>query len=83
MRHADSAALESVVALLAKVRTYPQLTERKPGIFYRKSGAFLHFHEDLAGLFADVKVGKAFERMPVNSPPEQRALLTKVGALLR
>lgn len=37
-------------------------------MFYLKSRAFLHFHEDAAGLFADVRAadGKAFERIKVD-----------------
>src|SRR5437867_13286128 len=32
--------------LLAAARSYPELKGKKRGIFYRKSSAFLHFHED-------------------------------------
>ena len=78
MKHAGQEALDSVEDVLAAVRAHPELTERKRGAFYRKSAGFLHFHEDPAGMFADVKVGKSFERLPVNSPEERATLITRV-----
>jgi hypothetical protein len=82
MIHARAAALDALEDLLAAVRTRPELTERKRGTFYRKSSAFLHFHEDPAGLFADVKLTKDFERFPVNTPEERQALAARVAATL-
>jgi len=52
MRHAGPNSLAGFADVLAAIRRRPELTERKPGIFYRKAIAFLHFHEDPAGLFA-------------------------------
>jgi hypothetical protein len=54
MRHATPATIDTIADVLDIVRTRRELTERKPGTFYRKANAFLHFHEDPAGLFADV-----------------------------
>ena len=82
MKHAGTAALGSIAGFLSEVGSRTELTERKPGIFYRKSNAFLHFHEDPAGLFADLKNGRKFERLPVNSPEEREALLARIAALL-
>jgi hypothetical protein len=45
-----------------------------------KSRAFLHFHEDPAGLFADVRTAPVWERCPVNTRAEQKSLLAKVNA---
>jgi hypothetical protein len=59
------------------------LKERKRGVFYRGSVAFLHFHEDPAGLFADVRTGADWERVPVNTPTEKRRLVAKIKAALR
>jgi DNA transformation protein and related proteins len=71
MKHASPESLESLGDVLAQLRAIPGLTEKKPGIFYRKSSAFLHFHEDPSGLFADVKLnGVEFERFAVNSNTE-------------
>jgi hypothetical protein len=83
MKHAGSDALARLQSVLVRLRAVPGLKETKPGTFYRRSSAFLHFHEDAAGLFADVKLdGKRFHRLPVNSAAEQQALLAQVhGAL--
>ena len=57
MRHAGAAALDRLDGLLQQVRRrHPQLKERKRGAFYRGGQGWLHFHEDPAGLFADLKV---------------------------
>ena len=81
MKHAGPSALHSLQELLASLRRLPGLVERKPGIFYVKSKAYLHFHEDPAGLFADVRLaGGEFERFRVNNQQEQSALLKAVTA---
>lgn len=79
MKHASAATLQALAPLLMQLRTLPGLVERKPGIFYLRAHAFLHFHEDAAGLFADVKLdGKQFERHAVSTPAQQHTLLTVV-----
>jgi len=76
MKHASAASLAELTSLLEKLRALSPLTESKPGSFYLGSSAFLHFHEDPLGLFADLKFnGAVFERFPVNSAAEQEALL--------
>lgn len=76
MKHAGQDSLARLALLLDRLRALGALTERKPGTFYLRSSAFLHFHEDPAGLFADLKAdGQAFTRLPVNSAVEQEALL--------
>ena len=45
------------------------------GIFYRGASAFLHFHEDPAGLFADLRSGDDFARYGVNTRGEIDRLL--------
>jgi len=57
---------------------HPALVEKRPGIFYVSGKAFLHFHEDPAGLFADLRLGGDWQRFPVNSPEEQAALLAAI-----
>ena len=52
--------------------------EKKRGVFYRRSRAFLHFHEDPAGLFADVRLVDDFERHRVSTAAEQAELLAAV-----
>ncbi len=78
MRHATDQALDQLEDLLTEIRKYGHLKENKRGIFYFKSMAFLHFHEDPAGLFADLRVDGDFQRFCVNSITEQKILVSKV-----
>ena len=80
MRHATPAALDDLEELLARLRELPGLTERSRGTFYRKSKAFLHFHEDPAGLFADVRFGADFERFRASTKKERDTLFRRVKA---
>lgn len=75
MRHARPAALDELEPLLQRVRVLPGLTEKARGVFYRKSKAFLHFHEDPAGLFADARLGEDFDRFKVQTAKEQADLV--------
>ena len=83
MKHAGAAALVRIDGLLAQLRAVDGLVERKPGIFYRGSRAFLHFHEDPTGLYADVRFasGEDFVRVPVNTRTERANLLREVKKL--
>jgi hypothetical protein len=78
MKHATPATLESIEPLLAGIRKVPGLRERVRGIFYKKSIAYLHFHEDPAGLFADLKLKGAWKRIDVSSSRAKRELLRSV-----
>ena len=84
MRHARDDALDTLEPVLIELRKFPQLTERSRGTFYKKSQAFLHFHEDPAGLFADVRLvpGGEFTRMRVSTKTEQRAFMSAVRSAL-
>lgn len=84
MKHAGDLALDQLEALLAELRALPGLTEKKRGTFYRKSRAFLHFHEDPKGLFADVRGidRRDFERIDVTDEPGRRQLLALARARL-
>lgn len=79
MKHAGQAALDRLEELLVALRQHQGLKEKKRGIFYRKSNAFLHFHEDGEQLFADLRLDSDWERFPVNTPVEQEALLAQVA----
>jgi hypothetical protein len=83
MRHAGEAALDRLEGLLLEVRRrHPQLKERKRGAFYRGGQGWLHFHEDPAGLFADLKSGAEWTRLPVNVEAERAALLRRLKQTL-
>ncbi len=77
MKHAGDLALDQLEGLLAELRALPGLAEKKRGVFYRSSRAFLHFHEDPKGLFADVRDadGHDFERIDVTQEAGRRRLV--------
>lgn len=85
MKHAGEQALDALEALLAQLRPLPGMTEKKRGVFYRKSKAFLHFHEDPAGLFADLRAatGGDFDRYDVSTVAQRETLVTTVEERLR
>jgi hypothetical protein len=82
MRHITSSGLDRLEAFLVELRRLEGLREKKRGVFYRRSRAFLHFHEDPAGLFADVRLGDEFELFRVSSRAEQKELLGRLRAAL-
>ena len=82
MKHAGPDALDVLEPLLVKIRKHAQLKEKKRGLFYLKGKSFLHFHEDPAGLFADLFHGKDSWRLRVTARAEQKALLAKIEDLL-
>jgi hypothetical protein len=82
MKHATEASLQPIRPLLEALRQLRTLQEKRPGVFYVRSRAFLHFHEDPAGLFADLRIAEAWERLPVNGAAEQDRLLRAVAGFL-
>jgi hypothetical protein len=56
-------------------------SSRKRGLLYRRSKAFLHFHEDVSGLHADVRITDDFERLRVVTLDERERLLALVRSL--
>jgi hypothetical protein len=82
MKHAGVDALAQLSELLQKLRNRTGLVERRPGIFYVKGKAFLHFHEDRAGLFADLRQRSDWLRLPVNDPGDQAKLLAAIDQTL-
>lgn len=85
MKHAGQDALDQLEPLLEALRPLPGMTEKKRGVFYRKSKAFLHFHEDPKGLFADIRTadGRDFERLDISGAEGRAALVALAGARLR
>ena len=75
MKHAGPEALEALEPILQKIRKFGGLKEKSRGTFYRGSNAFLHFHEDPAGMFADLKLRGEFVRFRVSTKAEIAAML--------
>ena len=84
MKHAGSDALDALEPLVAAIRGLAGLKETKRGVFYRGGRAFLHFHEDPAGLFCDVRLepSEDFTRRQVSTAAQRAALLAEVSAAL-
>jgi hypothetical protein len=82
VKHAGQDALDALEPVLAQLRALGGLKEKSRGTFYRGSKAFLHFHEDPAGFFADVKRDGEFVRLPVNSPTEINLLIREARRIL-
>lgn len=84
MRHASEETLQNLSGLLVRLRAIDGLVEKSPGVFYRRSKAFLHFHEDPAGIFADVRFhpDDPFTRLMVTTRSQQSALVTDIKRAL-
>ncbi|HSR82855.1 MAG TPA: hypothetical protein VLM11_01600 [Streptosporangiaceae bacterium] len=82
MRHATDRDLDQLEVLLAELRGFPQLRERKRGSFSRGSKAFMHFHENAGEFYVDVRLAAEFQRLKVTSAAEQAGFLVEVRAAL-
>lgn len=84
MKHATPTALDALEPLLEELRALPGLKERVRGVFYRKGRAFLHFHEDPKGLFADLRdpADHDFDRFDVTRDSGRRDLAAAAKARL-
>jgi hypothetical protein len=83
MKRAGDEALDQLEPLLEQLRTVDELREKQRGIFYRRTKAFLHFHEDAAGYFVDVRCNDAFQRFPVSTESQRDDLLVRVQRELK
>ncbi len=84
MRHITPARLDTIEELLERLRAIDALVERSPGVFYVRARAFLHFHEDGADVYADVRLaGDGFDRQRVTTKREQQALVAAVRRVTR
>ena len=82
MKHAGPSTLARISPLLEELRARPALREARPGVFELRSRAFLHFHDDPSGIFADVRLADDFVRLPVTSSSEQWDLLERIDRCL-
>jgi hypothetical protein len=83
MKHAGESALDRLEPLLTSLRDIPTLREKARGTFSRGSRAFVHFHEDDAGLFADVRFDDEFERIDVTTVAKQQRLVRRIREVFR
>ncbi len=84
MKHISPEGLDRIEPLLQSIRKLNAegLKEKKRGVWYRKSKAFLHFHEDPAGIFADLKHDDGiFHRFPTHTAKECTTLVNKIRDL--
>jgi len=81
VKHATAPALATIEPLLAQIRRRPGLVERKAGVFYRRGRAFLHFHEDAAGMFADL-CHEDWVRFGLATATERNGFLAALDAAL-
>ena len=58
------------------------MRERKRGSFSRGSKAFVHFHADDDGFYADARLDEAFSRLGVTTAAEQADFLSRVREVL-
>ena len=82
MRHARPEDLDRLEGLLERLRALGGLKEKRHGVFYRGSRAFLHFHEDAGALYADVRLDAAFERLRVDDAQGAQTLVARVRRAL-
>jgi len=83
MKHAGPQALDELEPILREIRKIEGLTEKKRGTFYCRGNAMLHFHEDPAGFFADLKVDGEFVHLPINTKREEVEFLRRAAMALR
>ena len=82
MKHAGPDALDQLEPILKQIRQLDGLKEKKRGAFYCGSSGFLHFHEDPAGFFADLKIEGDFQRFPINSAAQTQTFLRRAASAL-
>ena len=77
MARAGSEALQKLLPVLRQLREIKGVREERPGIFYARREAFIHFHDEDGRLHADLKKpgGSGFDRYPLDSAAEQRKLV--------
>lgn len=84
MKHAGSITLDALEPLLACLRGIPGLKEKTRGVFYLKSRACLHFHEDPSGLWADLRPpgDLDFTRLSAEGTAAQADILARLKRLV-
>ena len=77
MARAEAEALQKLLPVLRQLREIKGVQETRPGIFYARRDAFIHFHDEGGALHADLKKagGSGFDRYPLATPAQQRKLV--------
>lgn len=83
MGHCRFEQLQDLHDVFEEIRTWPGIQEPKPGIFYVKRTAFLHFHDDATGRrWADIRDGASWgaqlEILPTASAAERKRFAVAV-----
>jgi hypothetical protein len=82
MKHAGRETLDDLEDVLAVLRRLDGPAERSRGVFHLRSRAFLYFHEDPAGPFADLKCGDRWVRRRVATKRERARLVRDAARAL-
>ncbi len=85
MAHATPEDLSALTPLLRQLREVKGLSEKKPGTYYYKGNAFIHFHISDGLIDADIKKvpGTGFDRFAVSTPEQQRKLVDEAKKRVR
>lgn len=84
MKQASCASLHTPSLVLAAALCSPSLKERNAGTFYLRGKAFLHSHEDTAGLIADCRFeGTEFKQIAVFINDAQRQVKGRLALFIR
>jgi hypothetical protein len=81
--HCPADLLDDLDHVLAEVRTWPGVVERKAGVFYVRREPFLHFHLIAGRRRADVKGANDWTQLDLARPASaagRRALLKQLRA---
>ncbi len=83
MKHASKNTIQRLAPFLEQVRRLPSLKEKKPGVYYLRSKAFMHFHEEGVEIYADVRLTQpGFDRFHCSTKQQQQELLRLIAKAL-
>lgn len=82
MARARKATLQQLDPWLEEVRGLgiDGLVEKANGAFYKRRAGILHFHEDDAGVYADVKVAGEWQRVAIDADRGKRKVIDLLRA---
>ena len=76
------ATLDALAPLLDVLRAHPALVEARATEFELDGREFLHFHEHVGGVVADVRLTEGRVSLPVTTEGEQAELLERIDESL-